>query len=156
MTGLRPPGSQRSVAALGGKPSGRVLPPHVFAGVTNDMELAREEIFGPVAPVIRAHGEDEALRLANGTHYGLTGAVFTRDLARGARFAQRMQVDMAHVNDQSVIDLPTCPFGGEKNSGIGRFNGNWAIKAFTTDQWAPCSTRRGAIPGCRDVQGPWS
>jgi acyl-CoA reductase-like NAD-dependent aldehyde dehydrogenase len=66
MTGLRPPGSQRSVAALGGKPSGRVLPPHVFAGVTNDLELAREEIFGPVAPVIRAHGEDEALRLANG------------------------------------------------------------------------------------------
>jgi hypothetical protein len=47
-----------------------------------------------------------------------------------------MQVGMAHVNDQSVIDLPTCPFGGEKNSGIGRFNGNWAIEAFTTDQWA--------------------
>src|SRR5262249_35974585 len=96
----------------GGKPSGRVLAAPVFAAVRNDMGLAREEIFGPIAPVIRARGEDEALQLANGTQYGLAGAVFTRDLARGARFAERMQVGMAHVNDQSVIDLPTCPFGG--------------------------------------------
>ena len=57
---------------------------------------------------------------------------------------------MAHVNDQPVIDLPTCPFGGEKNSGIGRFNGEWAIEAFTTDQWATaCSTRRDTIRGRR-------
>jgi aldehyde dehydrogenase (NAD+) len=141
----------------GGEPSGRVLPPHVFADVTNDMELSREEIFGPIAPVIRTRGEDEALRLANATQYGLTGVVFTRDLARGARFAQRMQVGMAHVNDQSVIDLPTCPFGGEKNSGIGRFNGNWGIEAFTTDQWATLQYTPRRYPWTAgDVQGPWS
>jgi len=118
-----------------GEPSGQILPPHVFGDVTNDMELAREEIFGPIAPIIRARDEDDALAIANWTQYGLAGAVFTADRARAARFAQHMQVGMAHVNDQSVIDLPTCPFGGQKNSGIGRFNGEWAIEAFTSDQW---------------------
>ncbi len=119
----------------GGDPDGLVLPPHVFADVTNDMKLAREEIFGPIAPMIRAHGDDDALRIANETEYGLAGSVFTRDLERGARFAQSLEVGMAHVNDQPVLDLVNYPFGGEKNSGIGRFNGKWAINAFTTDQW---------------------
>jgi aldehyde dehydrogenase (NAD+) len=142
---------------IGGMPSGRVLPPHIFADVTNDMELAREEIFGPIAPVIRARGEDEALQLANGTQYGLAGAVFTGDLARGERFAQRMQVGMAHVNDQPIVDLPNCPFGGEKNSGIGRFNGDWVIEAFTTDQWATVQHTPRRYPWtAHDVQGPWS
>ena len=120
---------------LGGKPEGLVLPPHVFADVRNDMTVAREELFGPVAPLIRVRGEEEALRTANDTEQGLSGCVFTRDPDRGARFAQRMECGMAHVNDQPVNDLPNCPFGGEKNSGIGRFGGEWAIEAFTTDQW---------------------
>jgi aldehyde dehydrogenase (NAD+) len=90
----------------------------VFVGVTNDMELAALEIFGAVAPIIRARNASEALALANDTTFGLAGAVFTRDLHLGTRFAEQMQVGMAHVNDQPVIDLPTCPFGGEKNSGI--------------------------------------
>jgi acyl-CoA reductase-like NAD-dependent aldehyde dehydrogenase len=140
----------------GGEPSGRVLPPHVFADVSNEMELAREEIFGPIAPVIRARGEDEALS-ANGTEYGLAGAVFTDDFARGARFAERMQVGMAHVNDQSVVDLPNCPFGGEKNSGVGRFNGEWGIEAFTTDEWVTMQHAPRRYPWvASDVQGPWS
>jgi aldehyde dehydrogenase (NAD+) len=142
---------------VGGKPSGRVLPPHVFADVTNDMELAREEIFGPIAPVIRARNEEDGLQLANGTQYGLAGAVFTGDLDRGVRFAQRMEVGMAHVNDQSVIDLPNCPFGGEKNSGIGRFNGDWVIEAFTTDQWVTAQHTPRRYPWtANDVHGPWS
>jgi aldehyde dehydrogenase (NAD+) len=142
---------------VGGAPEGRVLPPHVFADVTNDMELAREEIFGPIAPVILARDEADALEIANATRYGLAGAVFTGDLARGARFAQSMQVGMAHVNDQSVIDLPNCPFGGEKNSGIGRFNGEWAVEAFTTDQWVSLQYPPRRYPWTADdVQGPWS
>ena len=142
---------------LRGDSSGRVLPPHVFGDVTDDMELAREEIFGPIAPIIRARDEDDALAIANGTQYGLAGAVFTADLARGARFAEHMQVGMAHVNDQSVIDLPTCPFGGEKNSGIGRFNGEWAIEAFTSDQWATVQRTPRHYPWTApEVQGPWS
>jgi aldehyde dehydrogenase (NAD+) len=119
----------------GGQPNGLVLPPHVFADVRNDMTVAREELFGPVAPLIRVRGEKDALYTANDTEQGLSGCVFTRDLDRGARFAQRMECGMAHVNDQPVNDLPNCPFGGEKNSGIGRFGGEWAIEAFTTDQW---------------------
>jgi aldehyde dehydrogenase (NAD+) len=83
--------------------------------------------------------------------------VFTRDLHRGVQFAQRMQVGMAHVNDQPVIDLPTCPFGGEKNSGIGRFNGRWAIEAFTTDQWLTIQHAPRGFPwNAKAVQGPWS
>jgi aldehyde dehydrogenase (NAD+) len=120
---------------LGGEPQGLVLPPHVFTEVRNDMPATRYEWFAPVAPVLRATGEDDALKIANQTEYGLAGAVFTRDFERGQRFALRMQTGMAHVNDQPVNDLPFNPFGGEKNSGIGRFNGAWAIEAFTTDQW---------------------
>ena len=120
---------------VGGEPRDLVLPPHVFADVTNDMKIARDELFGPVAPIIRAADEEDALRIANDTPQGLSGAVFTRDLERGVRFAQRLESGMAHVNDQPVNDLANNPFGGEKNSGIGRFGGMWAIDAFTTDQW---------------------
>ena len=88
-----------------------------------------------MAPVIRATDEADALRIANDTDYGLSSSVFTRDLERGVRFARAIEAGMAHVNDQPVNDLPFSPFGGEKNSGIGRFNGRWAVDAFTTDQW---------------------
>lgn len=115
---------------VGGEPQGLVLPPHVFADVINNRDLARDVLFGPVTPIIRARGDDDALRLANATQYGLRGAVFTGEAERGRRFAQRLKVGMAHVNDQSAVDLPNSPFGREKNSGIGRFNDTWAIEAF--------------------------
>jgi aldehyde dehydrogenase (NAD+) len=119
----------------GGEARGLVLPPHVYAEIGPDSPLNKEEIFGPVAPLIRAADEEDTLRIANDTQYGLSSAVFTRDLERGARFARRIEAGMAHVNDQPVNDLPFNPFGGEKNSGLGRFNGRWAVDAFTTDQW---------------------
>lgn len=139
---------------VGGKPEGLVLPPHVFGDVRNDMTVAREELFGPVAPIIRVRGEEEALRTANDTEQGLSGCVFTRDLERGARFAQRMESGMAHVNDQPVNDLPNCPFGGEKNSGIGRFGGEWAVEAFTTDEWVTVQHQRRVFPNrASEVRG---
>lgn len=142
---------------LGDQPQGLVLPPHVFVNVSGDMELAREEIFGPVALILRVDGAEQALAVANDTSFGLSGAVFTRDLHRGMHFAQRMQVGMAHVNDHPVIDVPTCPFGGEKNSGIGRFNGRWAIEAFTTDQWLTIQHAPRGLPwNAKAVRGPWS
>jgi aldehyde dehydrogenase (NAD+) len=119
----------------GGEAQGLVLPPHVFSEVTNQMPLAQTEAFGPIASFIRAHGEDEALKIANDTELGLAAAVFTSDVERGLHFAQQLETGMSHVNDQSVNDLPYNPFGGEKNSGIGRFNGAWSVAAFTTDQW---------------------
>lgn len=120
---------------LGGDPQGLVLPPHVFADVKNDMPVAREELFGPIAPVIRAQNEDDALRLANDTNFGLSSCVFGGDIERATRFAQRIEAGMSHVNDQPVNDLANNPFGGEKNSGLGRFGGDWAVQAFTTDHW---------------------
>jgi aldehyde dehydrogenase (NAD+) len=112
-----------------------MLPPHVFVDVNNQMSVAREEMFGPIVSIIKVRDEAEALQVANDTEYGLSSAVFTRDEGRGLRFARLMQAGMTHINDQTVNDLPNAPFGGEKNSGIGRFGGNWAIEEFTTDHW---------------------
>jgi len=141
----------------GGEPEGLVLPPHVFADVTNAMPLARLELFGPVAPVIRARGEEDALAIANDTDFGLSSCVFTRDVERGVRFAQRVQAGMSHVNDQPVNDLPFNPFGGEKNSGIGRFNGKWGIEAFTTDHWVTIQHAPRPYPfDAGVITGPWA
>ena len=120
---------------LGGEPQGLVLPPHIFADVQNSMAIAQDETFGPIAPIIKVRGEAEALRVANDTEYGLTSAVFTSDLERGARFALRVQAGMTHVNDATFDDAPTGPFGGEKNSGLGRFGGEWIMSEFTRDHW---------------------
>jgi aldehyde dehydrogenase (NAD+) len=120
---------------VGGEPQGLVLPPHVFVEATNDMSIAQEELFGPVVSIIKVQDEEQALAVANGTSYGLSAAVVTRDLERGARFARRLQAGMTHVNDSPVNDLPNCPFGGEKNSGLGRYNGQWSIEEFTTVHW---------------------
>jgi aldehyde dehydrogenase (NAD+) len=120
---------------MGGDPQGLLLPPHVFADVTPHMRIAQDEMFGPVVSVIKVTGEDEAIRVANDTEYGLSSAVFTRNVERGVRVALRVKAGMTHVNDSPVNDLPNCPFGGEKNSGLGRFGGDWIIEEFTTDQW---------------------
>lgn len=120
---------------LGGEVDGQIVPPHVFAGVPNDSAFAQAEQFAPVAPLIRAADEEEAIRLANATEFGLSSAVFTRDTGRGLRVARRIEAGMTHVNDISVQDSPFNMFGGEKNSGIGRFNGDWIVSEFTTDHW---------------------
>lgn len=120
---------------LGGEIRGRVVPPHVFADVTAEMELFREEIFGPVVGIVRAEDEADALRLANDTEFGLSSSVFTRDIERGVRFARGIRAGMTHINDITVNDEAHVMFGGEKNSGLGRFNGEWAVEEFTTDHW---------------------
>jgi aldehyde dehydrogenase (NAD+) len=120
---------------LGGEPRGLELPPHVFADVTNDMPIAKNETFGPIAPIIKVNGESEALRVANDTEYGLSSAVCTRDESRGLRFALGVQAGMTHINDTSVDDSPSNPFGGEKNSGLSRFGSKWIMEEFTTVHW---------------------
>ena len=137
-----------ATVALGGDPSGpvgSVVPPHVLlAG--NDVATARQEVFGPVATVIRARDETDALRIANDTELGLSSAVFTGDVERGVRFALRVEAGMTHVNDQPVNDEAHNAFGGEKESGIGRFGGDWAIEEFTTDHWISVQHTRRTFP----------
>jgi aldehyde dehydrogenase (NAD+) len=122
---------------LGGDPrgpAGLALPPQVLAG-SNDVATAREEVFGPVITIIEADGEEAALRLANDTEYGLSSAVHTASTERGARFALRLQAGMTHVNDSPVNEEDNTAYGGEKQSGLGRFGGSWSIEEFTTHHW---------------------
>ena len=121
--------------ALGGEPDGLVVPPHIFTDLDEHSCLLTTEIFGPIAPIVRAKDEDDAIRLANATEYGLSAAVFSQDEGRALKVAKRIQSGVCHINDQPVNDSPFAPFGGVKNSGIGRFNGHWAVEAFTTTRW---------------------
>jgi aldehyde dehydrogenase (NAD+) len=120
---------------LGGEPNGLVVPPHVFADVNRKMSITRSELFGPVAQLIRVKNELEALDVANDTEYGLSSAVCSSDRERALAFALGLQAGMTHINDSSVNDRPNVPFGGEKNSGLGRFGGEWIMREFTTEHW---------------------
>jgi aldehyde dehydrogenase (NAD+) len=131
---------------LGGEPRGQVLPPQVFVDVPNDSAFAQAEQFGPVAMLLRADGEADALRLANQTDYGLSSAVFTRDEERGVRFALRVDAGMTHVNDSTVNDDSNNMFGGEKNSGLGRFGGDWVLSEMTTDHWVTVQKQPARYP----------
>lgn len=127
--------SQGAVVKLGGKAKGNVLEPTILDNVTDDMPIAKNEIFGPVAPFIRFSTEEEALKIANSKDFGLTGSVFTKNVERGVAFARKVETGMIHINDQPVNDEPNAPFGGEKGSGIGRFNGKFILEKFTRLQW---------------------
>jgi len=142
-----------ATCALGGDAAGLVIPPHVFTDVGEDSCLVANEIFGPVAPIQRARDEDHALELANATEMGLSSAVFSRDEGRALAFAKQVQAGMTHINDQTVSDSPFAPFGGVKNSGIGRFNGEWAIEAFTTTRWISVQHERRQYPFSADDIG---
>lgn len=131
---------------VGGEAEGRMLPPTVLSGVKMRMRAAKEELFGPVAPIISVSGEEEALRVANDTDLGLSSAVFTSDLERGVRFARRVEAGMTHVNDHPVNDEPNTAFGGEKLSGLGRFGGRWALEEFTTEHWVSVQHEPRAYP----------
>jgi succinate-semialdehyde dehydrogenase / glutarate-semialdehyde dehydrogenase len=102
--------------------SGFFYPPTVLTDVPRDADMSSEEIFGPVAPVTRFEAEDEAVRLANDTEYGLAAYIYTRDVGRGLRVAERIEAGMIGLNRGLVSD-PAAPFGGVKQSGLGREGG---------------------------------
>lgn len=132
--------------ATGGDADGVLMPAHVVDGVTPAMKLFREESFGPVVAVVRAKDEDDAVALANDTEYGLSAAVFTRDIARGLRVARRIESGICHVNGPTVHDEAQMPFGGTKASGYGRFGGAAGIDAFTELRWITIETQPGHFP----------
>ena len=137
---------QGATCALGGEPDGLVIPPHVFTDVSEENCLVANEIFGPVAPIQRARDEEHALELANNTEMGLSSSVFSRDEGRALAFAKQIRAGMTHINDQPVNDSPFAPFGAMKNSGVGRFNGRWAIDAFMTTHWVSVQHGRRRFP----------
>src|SRR5690606_16639690 len=111
-----------------------VLHPYILTG-TNDVATAQNEMFGPVATIIKCKDEEDAINIANDSPYGLSGAVHAGSVERGVEVAKQIVTGMIHVNDQSVNDEPLIAFGGEKDSGIGRFGGIRSLHEFTTEQW---------------------
>ncbi|SMO85897.1 aldehyde dehydrogenase family protein [Fodinibius sediminis] len=117
------------------KTEGNLIHPVVLTNVTNDMEIAQNEIFGPVATIISFDGDEEAAALANDTDLGLSGAVHSGDTERALNVANHIKTGMIHINDQPVNDDANAVFGGEKQSGVGRFNGDFVKEKFTTTKW---------------------
>ena len=123
--------------AYGGKRLGRgelkkgfYVSPTVFTNVTNDMQIVQDEIFGPVLTVTKFRDEEEAIELANGTRYGLAGGVFTRDLNRAFRITKELRAGIVWVNSSQPC-FNQLPWGGYKQSGIGRELGKYAVDAYT-------------------------
>jgi acyl-CoA reductase-like NAD-dependent aldehyde dehydrogenase len=118
------------IPEVAGGEDGFYLRPAVLADVRNDMRVAQEEIFGPVACVIPFDTEEEAVRLANETEYGLSGSIWTRDLGRAIRMAKAIRTGVISVNSSNSVHTE-APFGGYKRSGIGREMGMHAVNLYT-------------------------
>jgi aldehyde dehydrogenase (NAD+) len=112
---------------------GWYVKPTLFSDANNDMTIAREEIFGPVLTVIAYEDEDEAVRVANDSPYGLAGSVFTPDTERGIGIAARVRSGTFGVNQGYIMD-PVAPFGGVKQSGYGRELGREGLESYLVSQ----------------------
>jgi len=128
--------SEGATAVLGGAKgdapecgNGWFVQPTIFTGVRNDMRIAQEEVFGPVLSVIRFSDEADALRIANGVRFGLAAAVWTRDIGRAIRMSEKLQAGTVWVNTYRAVSF-MAPFGGYKDSGLGRENGIDAVREY--------------------------
>ncbi|MCA1035291.1 MULTISPECIES: aldehyde dehydrogenase family protein [Bacillaceae] len=121
--------------ALEGQRVGNILTPYVFKDVKNDSALAQTEVFSPIATIIPVESDEEAIRIASETEYGLSSSIFTQDLEKAQQYALQIDSGVTHINDQTVNAQPDIPFGGNKASGVGRFGNPWLIEEFTTTKW---------------------
>jgi vanillin dehydrogenase len=119
----------------GGSREATIMRPTILDGVRPNMAIYHEESFAPVASVIRVSDDEEAIRIANDTPYGLSASVFSQNIARALAIARRVQSGMCHINGATVHDEAQMPFGGVKDSGYGRFGGRAGIDEFTELRW---------------------
>ena len=129
--------SQGASTVTGGAPldgPGFFYPPTVLTDVSATSDVAREEIFGPVAPLIAFTDEADMIALANDTEMGLIGYVFTQDLAKGLRVSEQIEAGMVGLN-RGVVSDPAAPFGGMKQSGLGREGAGEGIYEFCETQY---------------------
>lgn len=124
----------------GGSYSGNYYQPTVVADVTATMTIFRTECFGPVASVIKANDHEHALALANDSCYGLSAAVLTNDLQKTMYMIEGLETGMVHINGPTIRDEAVIPFGGVKDSGLGREGGRYSIEAFTELKWVTIQT----------------
>ena len=139
--------SAGATVRAGGRHEGLFYRPTVLAGVTPSMAAFREEIFGPVAPVIVVKDADEAVRVANDTEYGLVAAVQTGSVNRGLEVAEQLRTGIVHVNDQTLNNDAYAPFGGTGASGNGsRFGSQSSWDEFTQWQWVTSRPQAHGFP----------
>jgi acyl-CoA reductase-like NAD-dependent aldehyde dehydrogenase len=132
--------AQGAKLLTGGDATGTLMKGVVVDYVTPKMALFREESFGPQVSITRVSGVEEAVQLANDTEYGLSAAVFSRDVLKALDVAKRIESGICHINGPTVHDEAPMPFGGVKASGYGRFGGKAAIEAFTELRWITIQT----------------
>lgn len=131
---------------LEGTVEGNVMTPYVFGNVDNSSELAQTELFAPIALMVKASTDEEAIALANDTNFGLSSAIFTNDIEKARDYAVGLEFGMTHINDQTVNDLPNLPFGGMRNSGVGRFGVPFVIDEFTQFKWISIQEEKRVYP----------
>ncbi|MHA7881256.1 MAG: aldehyde dehydrogenase [Saccharospirillum sp.] len=119
----------------GGQSESVLMDATLIDGVTSSMQIYTEESFGPLLSIIRAQDEEDAIRIANDSAYGLSSAVFSRDFNKAMSVAQRIESGICHINSPTVQDEAQMPFGGVKDSGYGRFGSKAAIEEFTELRW---------------------
>jgi benzaldehyde dehydrogenase (NAD) len=124
----------------GGKAENTLMPATLLDHVTPEMMIYREESFGPVKAIVRVNGVEEAIATANDNEFGLSSAVFGKDIARAWNVAKRIESGICHINGPTVHDEAQMPFGGVKNSGYGRFGGRAGVEAFTELRWITMQT----------------
>jgi len=124
----------------GGKAENTLMPATILDHVTAQMRIYHEETFGPVKCIVRVDGEDAAVDCANDNEYGLSAAVFGRDIGRAMNVARRIESGICHVNGPTVHDEAQMPFGGVKGSGMGRFGGQAGVHEFTELRWITVQT----------------
>jgi len=124
----------------GGKADSTLMPATLLDRVTREMRIYHEETFGPVKAIVRVDGVEAAVACANDNDYGLSAAVFGRDIARALNVARRIESGICHVNGPTVHDEAQMPFGGVKGSGLGRFGGKAGVAEFTELRWVTVQT----------------